>query len=125
MDGLSQHWPQLVIAAGLAVMCYLLMRRASRRISGRSPEDAAIQRPPSEKSRDRALLDAPPELTRWQVELHETARDLKAEIDSKLLALQALVNVAREEREKLEAATERAIAVIERKKIPLPQREVQ
>jgi hypothetical protein len=42
--------------------------------------------------------------------MHETARDLKAEIDSKLLALQALVNVAREERERLEAVIERTKA---------------
>ena len=62
----------------------------------------------SEKSRDRASLDAPPEVARWQLEMHETARELKAEIDSKLLALQALVNVAREEREKLEAAIAQA-----------------
>jgi hypothetical protein len=112
MDGLWQHLPQLGFAAGLALACWLLMRRAARRIGRQSRENSASQVGDllPEKSRDRALLDAPPEVARWQVELHETARELKAEIDSKLLALQALVNVAREERARLEAALERAKA---------------
>ncbi len=35
-------------------------------------------------------LGAPPEVLRWQVELHDMARELKAELDSKMLAVTAL-----------------------------------
>jgi hypothetical protein len=109
MEGLWQHLPQLGFAAGLALACWLLMRRIGRQ--SRENSDRQVGELSPDKSRGRALLDAPPEVARWQVELHETARELKAEIDSKLLALQALVNVAREERERLEAALEQAKAI--------------
>jgi hypothetical protein len=49
------------------------------------------------------LVDAPAEFTRWQVEMHETARDLKAELDSKIGVLQALVAMARKETQRLES----------------------
>jgi hypothetical protein len=46
--------------------------------------------------------------------MHETARDMKAELDSKLSGLQALVIMARQEAERLENAIERAeVACIE------------
>lgn len=112
MEGLWEHLPQIGFAAGLGMACWLLLRHASRRIKRQSPEASAhLQELLPEKSRDRALLDAPPEAARWQVELHETARELKAEIDSKLLALQTLVNIAREERGRLEEALKRAKAI--------------
>jgi hypothetical protein len=60
------------------------------------------------------LIDAPPEVVRWQVAMHDTARELKAELDSKMSALQALIQMAREERERLEAVLRR-IAETERK----------
>jgi hypothetical protein len=54
------------------------------------------------------LADAPPEILRWQVEMHETARALKAELDSKMGAIQALIRMAAEERQRLEAAVAHA-----------------
>ena len=57
---------------------------------------------------DTPLLDAPPDLLRWQVEMHETARHLKAELDSKMGALQAITRIASEESARLEAAIARA-----------------
>lgn len=56
----------------------------------------------ADEGRDTVLRDAPPEVLRWHVELHETARDLKAEIDTKLVALQVLTKQAREEADRLE-----------------------
>ncbi len=38
---------------------------------------------------------------RWEVEMHDTARELKAELDSKISALMSLVRTAREEQERL------------------------
>ena len=54
------------------------------------------------------LADAPPEVLKWQVEMHETARDLSGELDSKMLALQALLRQATQQAEQLEAAIEKA-----------------
>lgn len=93
----------ILMAAGVALAAFVLLRASwRRRISPRA-------NPPSlaESSRDRALSDAPPALLRWQVEMHETARDLKAELDSKLSALQTLVAMARQERALLEATLSR------------------
>jgi hypothetical protein len=42
----------------------------------------------------------------WQVEFHETCRDLKAEIDSKMRALQILIVEANAAAERLEKARE-------------------
>jgi hypothetical protein len=97
---------------GVVLMTVILLRRTlrySRRRRQLEPR-AAATRPVVNREPDRGqpLIDAPPELLRWQVEMHETARDLKAELDSKLSALQTLVRLAREERERLEHAIRRA-----------------
>jgi hypothetical protein len=105
MEGLREHYPQLLVVGGFAVLGYLLMRRSALRSKHARENSMTVDRAvPPQKTLDRALLDAPPEVLRWQVEMHETARDLKAEIDTKLLALQRLIQLAREERERLEAA---------------------
>ena len=50
------------------------------------------------------LMDAPPNILRWQVEMHETARDLKAELDTKMLAVQQLIAIAQDQAGRLEKA---------------------
>jgi hypothetical protein len=52
--------------------------------------------------------EPPVDYLHWQVEMHQTARELKAEIDSKLVALQAATRLAREEQRRLEQSIERA-----------------
>jgi hypothetical protein len=95
----GEHTTTILMAAGVALAALVLLRAARRRPG----QLAAILSAAGERSRASALANAPPELLRWQVEMHETARDLKAELDSKLAALQALVALAREERALLEA----------------------
>jgi len=95
----------LLLCAGTALASWLLLRgsRARWTRSQRATADPKeVRRSLAEGSRDTALRDAPPEVLRWHVELHETARDLKAEIDTKLAALQALTRLAREEADRLE-----------------------
>lgn len=58
--------------------------------------------------RDAGISDAPVEVLRWEVEMHKTARDLKAELDSKILALQAVTKEAHAERLRLEEAIRKA-----------------
>ena len=103
--------PTLLLGAGIALASWLLLRGARYRWSKSQratadPKD--VRRSFAETSRDTALADAPPEVLRWHVELHETARDLKAEIDTKLAALSALTKIAREEADRLERLLQQA-----------------
>lgn len=80
------------------VMFRLMIRNRTRKKRNRSPQQqVADVREESRKldSRgDGALRDAPKEVLRWQVEMTETARDLKAELDSKISLLNATVRLA-------------------------------
>jgi hypothetical protein len=99
----------LLLGAGVVLASWLLLR-GSRARWARSQRATAnpdeVRRSVAEHNRETALRDAPPEVLRWHVELHETARDLKAEIDSKLAALSALTRLAREEADRLERLLE-------------------
>jgi hypothetical protein len=101
----------LLLVAGLALAAFFLLRGAGGLVARGRKKDAdpqEIRKLLGQRSRDSALADAPPEILRWQVEMHETARDLKAEIDTKLAALSALTIAARQERERLEEALRQA-----------------
>jgi hypothetical protein len=97
-----------VFACGVLLLIFLLMKR-SRRYTRQAKRDAKRpHRPLVEPNRDAALIDAPREILRWQVGMHETARDLKAELDSKIGILNATIRLAREETQRLEDAMRRA-----------------
>jgi len=100
---LSSHASSLLVLAGAIVAVYLLMRSRRQPADHEAPESAI-----KSFSRDRPLAAAPAEIAQWQAEMHETARDLKAEIDTKFAALQALAILARHESDRLEAAIRRA-----------------
>ena len=99
-------------ALGIIIVTVILIRRSSRHYSGkrkRSPRSTQPKQPVvSSVSNDRPLADAPREILRWQVEMHETARDLKAELDGKIVALGILLRDAQHETQRLEAAVTRA-----------------
>lgn len=109
LNNASRHWPQLAMLVGIAIFCFVLMRRGNLALRrGRSRDDASeTEKSPRETNRDAALDDAPPEVLRWQVELHDTARDLKGELDSKILIIESLLKEVRAERERLEAVLAR------------------
>lgn len=103
--------PQFLLYAGLALAAVVMLRKlrsfSAERQRGSSPGESS--------SRLRGLARAesdpaepPNDFLRWQVEMHQTARELKAEIDSKLVALQAATRLAREEQRRLEQSIERA-----------------
>lgn len=99
------------LAAALAAACLLLLRNnwARQRKSAEStPNPQAIREAYAPKTREASAHHAPEDLLRWQVELHDTARDVKAEIDTKLLALQSLLVVANEHAQRLETLLARA-----------------
>jgi hypothetical protein len=98
-----------MFAAGMLIIIFLLLRRSWRYSAKIKKEEKPAPRRKLDDARQATpLLDAPPELLRWQVEMHETARHLKAELDSKMSALQAIIRIASEETARLETAISRA-----------------
>lgn len=103
---------QLLFLGGLGLLIYILMRRSFRFFTRRAEAGAALPRVSQTQSKtNQPLHDAPPELARWQVEMYDTTRAYKAEIDSKLCLLQILVGRAQRESQRLEAALARAEAL--------------
>jgi len=105
----GEHTSTILFLLGLALAITILLRR-SYRYFGRRKRDsrtiASVAAPP--KDDREPLIDAPPNILRWQVEMHETARDMKAELDTKMIALQQLIQQAREQTQRLESALDRA-----------------
>ena len=105
----------ILLLAGMGLMIFLLMRNISRRNKKGRPKSIDRQLKESDqyfKARDARtkdkLIDAPAQVGRWQVEMHETARDLKAELDSKILVLQSVIKTARVEIDRLEKTIDSA-----------------
>lgn len=95
----------LLMVGGIVLASWLLLRgsRARWAKSRKNVVDPqAVRRQLDEQDQPASMQSAPAEVLRWQVELHDTARDLKAEIDSKLVALDALTRMARQEADRLE-----------------------
>ena len=92
------------LAAALAAICFLALRGnwfKQRRSEQAGADPQSIREACAPKPRE-AGHHAPDDFLRWQVEMHETARDVTAEIDTKILALQALITLANEHAERLE-----------------------
>ena len=87
----------IVLGGLLIVIGYFYFRRLRE---PHRPARVPFEKLNAEKEAVRAA-QPPVELLRWQVEMHETARDMKAEIDTKMVALQTLIRSAREEEERL------------------------
>lgn len=97
----------ILFLGGLALTCGVLLFRTHRQLSARSRTElsspANWSRPKSDTAQGHRL-DAPHELRRWEVEMHELARDLNAQLDTKIGILQELVRQAAAQAERLEAA---------------------
>ena len=92
---------QLTLLAGILLLGWILMRRQLRsRTSLRAMdrEDQAIMRQQAMRDKPSAvpLQDAPPETQRWLVEMHDLQRELKAELDTKIVVVQTLLRQADE-----------------------------
>ncbi|QDU94408.1 serine integrase family protein [Lignipirellula cremea] len=112
MQMLQEHLSTGMLMLGMGIAAFVLLRRrflTRRKHRGKRSKETA----PQASLRPGEIASAPPEFLRLQVELHETARDLKAEIDTKMRALSAL-SILAEERT---AALERAIAEADRRNL--------
>jgi hypothetical protein len=87
---------QLMMLSGIGLVCWLMMRgRMQRRKSAELPVITNLS--PNANAFSRAAsftgtqsLGAPTEVLRWQVELHDLGRELKAELDSKMIAVRSM-----------------------------------
>lgn len=94
----QEHLQQLMMIAGLGLVCWLMMRGKLRgrkqlqlpttfSLGHNDNAQASVAPYTGTKS-----LGAPAEVLRWQVELHDLGRELKGELDSKLLAVRSMTN---------------------------------
>ncbi len=111
--------PGAMLGLGIAMMLMILLRRSFRYHQKLKRQARKAAKPPARPTRrqeqltnmfDRAspLLDAPSTILRWQVEMQELGRELKAEIDTKMRLLEVLVRRSNEAAERLEAAATHA-----------------
>ncbi len=102
------HDPSCWLVAGVALIAGLLMLRSSRYYARQKRESCTPHQfaPGQEELPSRA--EEPGDVDRWEVQMHDTARDLSGRLDSKLSMLQALVAEADRAAARLEAALARA-----------------
>jgi len=108
----SQDGWTIAFLLALALTVAVLLMRSHRYLARRRREDAGTPPPggtlkggPAHGARHTA---APPEVANWEVHMHETARDLMGQLDSKMRALQALTAEADRAAARLEAALDRS-----------------
>ena len=87
----------LMMLSGIGILCWLMLRG---RMKGRRKTHGTINEKTLQHNANRsevpnqftgtASAGAPGEVLRWQVELHDLARELKAELDSKLIAVRTV-----------------------------------
>ena len=108
MDFILENKASFLFLLGIVMMTVILLRRWHRYFKRLKSTQRKEGRPAAREAKpEQPLMDAPPEVLRWQVEMHETARELKAELDTKIAVLQRLTIDAKREREQLEAALAR------------------
>ena len=93
-----------LLIAAILVLIITLMLRLIRHQSRRKRADGGGPPRRARKELPRGLrADAPEEIVRWEVQMQELARDLKAELDSKAVVLGHLIREADRAARRLEA----------------------
>ena len=104
-------YQSVALLLGLTMLAVMLLRRYFRYYGRRKPgriDPPIVRVARTDRAPREPLLDAPREMTRWQVEMHQVARDVNGQLDTKMRMLLELIRQARLEREQLERAIERA-----------------
>lgn len=117
-----------VFVAGIALVSWVLLRRSSRFFGRRAQQLPTIARASrSDNVPEQPSSAEPDDMTRWEVHMHEAARQLSAQLDTKMSALGTLVAEADRAAARLEAAlggqtkppAQRATAAAPREEIEL------
>lgn len=97
----------LIGAVAFFLLARGLRRRPTEGLAQVKRETESVRKMFESVDPDTALADAPREVLRWQVALHDTARELMAELDTKMIATQVLIRQAEETIARLEEAKTR------------------
>lgn len=104
----------ILFLAGLVLTCGVLLFRTHRQLGARPKTELSS---PATFSQSKPLptsahrLDAPRETRQWEVEMHDLARELRGQIDSKIGILEHLIRDARVATDRLEAVLARAASL--------------
>lgn len=98
----------LIVLVMLVLVIGWVLFRTHRAFSRHRDESTLISTPRPQPAEPGHHLDAPSEMLRWEVQMHETGRELSAQLDSKMVALQALIADADRAAARLEAAQPQA-----------------
>jgi hypothetical protein len=94
--------PNVLFLIGLAMACAILLMRSQRRIRQTARTSNSVAAPAPNPPLKRAT-----EFERWEVQMHETAREITARIDSKLGLLEQLIRDADDRIARLQTVSER------------------
>lgn len=100
--------PQLMMLAGIVMLGWVLMRRQMKlRKKSHADErrqERAMRAMGQTQTQGVPLAGAPVETMRWQGELFDLQRELKAELETKIAVVQSLLRQADERIERLETS---------------------
>ena len=104
--------PDIIFTGGLLLVAWFVLRWSRNRPGGkrrdhRFADDGSIGAPQDRPRTPPASLD------QWEVRMHELARDLSAQLDTKIRIVQQLVLRAEQQSARLEAAIDRAQRLLE------------
>jgi len=101
--------PTLIVLIALGLTIGLLLWRSHRYLARQNRDRSPVVRTPRPDPPEHGpKRDAPDDVIRWEVQMHETARDLSGQLDSKMGALGHLIREADRAAARLEAALEAA-----------------
>ncbi len=121
-------WPTLLFLAALATATAILLLRTQRYYGrpsrappsfehhARSHRAASGRHATPEHHPPQSHPDGPQEMMKWEVEMHDLARELSARLDSKMSALEHLTREA----DRAAARLETALAATRRRDVPSP-----
>ncbi len=98
----------MMFLTGITIIIVVMLRIHFRYRRSLGKERSATGGPDMPMTKSRPASQPPPEFTQWEVAMHETSRQLRAELDSKISVLQSMVAMAQEQSSRLEQAIQRA-----------------
>ncbi len=105
---LNAQQSQMMLLAGLILMGWILIRRQikarhSQNAQSRTDHDLTRGLAKTDSPQGIPLASAPPDTQRWQAEMLDLQRELKAELDMKIVVVQSLIRQADEKITQLSA----------------------
>ena len=95
--GFENNLQLVLLAAGMGLLCWMMMRNRFRRKKTRYHMEEMVPLKLGKRPSGRpasfsgvASAGAHPDFLKWQVEFHDLARQMKAELDSKMVAVNKL-----------------------------------